>query len=95
MEALETDIRKLKDSIQLLLKKYEQLKKENKLLVIKLQEQQSLVLTGQEKISLLEQRIDAGKMGLEYLEEEDKTRLKERIDHYLADIEKCLALLNS
>lgn len=95
MEELDQYLKKLKDSIQHLLKEYDYLKKENKLLKNKIADQNSFIAVHVEKINHLEQKIDTGKMDLQSLDIEDKTKLKERIDFYLSDIEKCLALLNA
>ena len=95
MEELEAYLKKLKDRIQVLLKEYTHLQKENRLLKNKIEDQKITISACEKKINQLEQKIDTGKLGLQTLGEEDKIKLKERIDYYLSDIEKCLSLLNS
>jgi len=95
MEELDIYLKKLKDSIQVLMKEYDHLQKENKLLKSKIEEQKMIISANEEKRNDLEQKIDTAKLGTQNLAEEDKIKLRERIDYYLSDIEKCLALLNS
>jgi len=93
MDDLYANIKDLQDSVQLLLKNYADVKKENEQV-----KQQNLhvkkELAEREKsIELLQQKFISTQIaGLQ--NSEDKKILKAKIDVYLKDIEKCLSLLN-
>ncbi len=73
---------------QLLIKQNAALQKENNILMASLNKKNDL-------INNLQQQIDVLKLNSSELDEVDKKQLEKRIEIYLADIEKCLALLNA
>lgn len=88
-------IHRIEDKVQQLLKEYdlvkkeaERLQKENAALSLELQSKTAL-------LSTVQQQVDALKLTSTGLEEGSKKELEKRIDIYLKDIDKCLALLNS
>jgi hypothetical protein len=94
MEDLHTIFKDLQLALQTLLKKYNSLKKENEHLkklneeIIKeLSEKNKLINTAEEKMAT--NNIN------ELYGSEEKELLQSKIDIYLKDIEKCLALLNA
>ena len=95
MHAANEQIQRIEDKIQQLLKEYNlarkemlQLQKEND----RLQEQLKLQ---NEEILKLHQKTDALKLYAGGLGSDTKKDLEKRIDTYLKDIDKCLALLYS
>jgi septal ring factor EnvC (AmiA/AmiB activator) len=94
MEA-EKQIQNIHDKVQLMLKKQEQLQKENAKLKTELEASSRQVAILQKQNEALSQKIDAAKLGFQALSAEDKKALNTRIDNYLAEIDKCLAILNA
>jgi chromosome segregation ATPase len=94
MEA-EQQIQNIHDKVQLLLKKQLQLQKENAKLKTELEASSRQLAILQKQNEALSQKIDAAKLGFQALSAEDKKALNIRIDDYLAEIDKCLAMLNT
>jgi regulator of replication initiation timing len=94
MEELYSDLKELQTTLQTLLKKYNNLKKENESLreeiagiMDRLSEKQKLIEVSEEKLA---------STGITAIyNEEEKQLLRSKIDLYLKEIEKCLALLNA
>jgi septal ring factor EnvC (AmiA/AmiB activator) len=94
MEA-EKQIQNIHDKVQLMLKKQQQLQKENAKLTTELNASTRQLAILQKQNEALSQKIDAAKLGFQTLSAEDKKALNIRIDDYLAEIDKCLAMLNT
>jgi chromosome segregation ATPase len=95
MVDLSTQIKSIQEKVQQLLKQQALLQKENQRLK---KEQEKLMLQNEEKQALimtLQQQLDALKLGSGSLNETEKHALGKRIDVYLKEIDKCLALLNT
>ena len=95
MVELDTHIKGIQEKLQLLLKQHQLLQKENEKLK---KELERTVLVSQEKeqaLQALQQQVDVLKLGAEQLAEPEKAALGKRIDSYLKEIDKCLALLNN
>ena len=54
-----------------------------------------LTVEKQELVQTLQQQMDVAKLGSGNLNEAEKNALGKRIDTYLKEIDKCLALLNT
>jgi hypothetical protein len=94
MENLLNDIKELQLSLQTLLKKYITLKKQNDHLK-KINDEINKQLSEKEKlIENSEERLATSNINSFY-NAEDKQLLQSKINIYLKDIEKCLALLNA
>jgi septal ring factor EnvC (AmiA/AmiB activator) len=94
MEA-EKQIQNIHDKVQLLLKKQQQFQKENAKLKAELEASTRQTVILQKQNEMLSQKVDASKLGFQTLSVEDKKALNTRIDNYLTEINKCLALLNT
>ena len=95
MEAINDQILRIEDKVQLLLKEYntaqkeiQRLQKENNRLTEELKAKT-------DQATQLHQKVDALKMNGNNMEESTKKDLEKRINTYLKDIDKCLALLHS
>ncbi len=95
MEGMEEQILRIEDKVQQLLKEYnlaqkevERLQKENSRLTEQLQSQTAAA-------NQLHQKVDAIKISASGLHDNSKKDLEKRINSYLKDIDKCLALLHS
>ncbi|HEY0299039.1 MAG TPA: hypothetical protein VGB84_07455 [Arachidicoccus sp.] len=88
-------LQSLEEKLQQLLQRYEQLKKENQKLKNELTQTQTLLAQTNKKIAQTEQQNDALKIGVQHWSTEEKKQLQSRIDSYLKEIDKCLALLDA
>jgi hypothetical protein len=95
MPEMEDQLKSLQEKLQLLVKRYHALQKEN--LSFKQEiEAQSIALKNKDLlIQQLQEKADVKNIGLDSVHLTDKKKLEQRINAYLNDIEKCLALLNS
>jgi chromosome segregation ATPase len=95
MEEMQDQIQRIENKVQQLLKVYSHAQKE-----IQRLQKENLNLTEQlqsqaEQARQLHQRVDARNFAGSNLEEKAKKDLEKRINTYLKDIDKCLALLHS
>jgi septal ring factor EnvC (AmiA/AmiB activator) len=92
---MEAQIVRIEEKMQQLLKEFNRAQKEVQRLDkenIKLKQQ---LLVKHEQAERLQQKIDALKMNGDKLEAGSKKDMEKRINTYLKDIEKCLALLHN
>ena len=94
MEELYSDLKELQVVLQTLLKKYNNLKKENEFLREEIAGINDQLLEKQKLIDVSEERLATTGITTLYNEGE-KQLLQSKIDLYLKEIEKCLALLNA
>ncbi len=87
---LQTVTQKLKA----LLDKHSALQKENRQLQIEKENQQKQIAFKDDQIQQLKQQNDVLKSGIQHWHPEQKKLFVKRIDTYLKEIEKCLALIN-
>ncbi len=95
MVDLSIHIKSIQDKVQHLLKQQTLLQKENQRLKKELEKLAIQNGEKQEMIVALQQQADALKLGSGTLNETEKNALGKRIDMYLKEIDKCLALLNT
>ena len=95
MVDLALQIKSIQDKLQQLLKQQALLQRENQRLQKELNKE--IVLSNEKDLSLraIRQQMDALKLGSGNLTETEKSALGKRIDGYLKEIDKCLALLNT
>ena len=87
LKNLQTKLQQLLKQNQLLQKQVTSLQKENDGYKTSLEEKK-------ETIAKLQQQADAVKLSTNGLDDKEKQELRKRIDLYLAEIDKCLALIN-
>lgn len=94
MAALESDIKRVNEKLQQLLKQYLLLQKEN----LKLHEELKMLVDtkeqNQQKIELLQVQVSLLKSASAQMSETDKKDFEKRINQYLRDIDKCIAILS-
>ena len=95
MVDLDLQIKSIQDKLQQLLKQQSILQKENQRLKKDLEKVGSQNLEKQAVVQSLQEQMDVAKLGTENLTAEEKKALSKRIDGYLKEIDKCLALLNT
>jgi len=95
MVDLALQIKSIQDKLQQLLKQQVMLQKENQKL--KKDIEKSTLISGEKEQALqaIQQQVDVLKLGSGNLDEAEKNALGKRIDIYLKEIDKCLALLNT
>lgn len=93
--AVEEQIKNLHQKLQLLLKKYQQLQKENTALKKEVEGQRLALKEKDGLVYTLQQKIDVAKLNAGSMDATEKKQLEQRINGYLSEIEKCLVLLNS
>jgi len=91
---LEQKITHIKQKLQLLIKQYQQLQKEN--LQLKNQAEKTVVAIKEKNktIEELQQKLDTKLIQSNQLTKQDKKVLEKRLDGYLKEINTCLSLLN-
>ncbi len=95
MVELDLQIKNIQDKLQQLLKQHQLLQKENGKLKKELEKTQSLNQEKEATLNALKQQVDVLKLGSGNLDANEKNALGKRIDTYLKEIDKCLALLNT
>ena len=91
---MEDSIHQIKAKVQLLIKQFQQFKKENAKLKIQLGESKNKLQLQEEAITSLKNEMDASKLNINQLTKQDKASLEKRIDGYLKEVNTCLTLLN-
>lgn len=86
--------KRVTEKLQELVKKYDQLKKENERLRGELIPAKEREMGFLEQISSLEQKIMILKAGTGKMEETDRKELDKRIHTYLKEIDKCISMLS-
>ena len=86
--------KRVTEKLQELVKKYDQLKKENERLKGELIPAKEREMEFLEQISSLEQKVMILKAGTGKMEETDRKELDKRIHTYLKEIDKCITMLS-
>ncbi|RXK83404.1 hypothetical protein [Filimonas effusa] len=92
---LDTQIQNLQEKLQLLLKSYQALQKENMQLKRDLALHQAALENKNFRLNQLEQQVDVLQVNAKTQTAEERKALEQRVDQYLKEIDKCLALLNA
>ena len=92
---VDTQLKNIHDKLQLLLKQYRLVQKENSQLKKELEKQKLTDIKKSEQVQSLQQKLDAVQVSMSSWGEADKKLMEKRIDTYLKEIEKCLSLLNA
>ena len=95
MVDLDLQIKSIQYKLQQLLKQQSVLQRENQRLKKELDKTTGLLEEKQSLMQSLQQQMDVVKLGSGNLNEAEKNALGKRIDIYLKEIDKCLALLNT
>lgn len=82
------------DKLQLLIREYRKVQKENVQLREQLQKAHAKQATQAEKIDELQQQISILKSAAGELSEKDKKEFERRLNQYIKDVEKCIAVLS-
>lgn len=94
MSILSDNLVQLQHKLTQVLKQYVQLQRENTKLRKELLKKDKLVKDKEELLLNLQQKVDALRISKDGFSTEEKKQLEKRIDGYVAEIDKCLSLLN-
>lgn len=93
MSQTEQHLKRIQDKLQQLLKQYTVLQKENSLLKEELEKNKDQSLQHQQSVIHLKQQVDVLKLNAGEMNETDKKDIEKRINSYLKEIDRCIALL--
>ncbi len=94
MNNLETNIKLVNDKLQLLLKTYVSLKKENDLLKSQIKSYQQKEEDYKSSLYELDQKVNILKAASGEMSETDRKEFEKRINLYIKEIDKCIGLLS-
>lgn len=95
MSDLDLQIRSIQEKLQQLLKQQALLQKENGRLKKELDKARQAAADSVAQVHALQQQVDAARLGSGQMNETERAALDKRIDVYLKEIDKCLAMLNT
>ena len=93
MSQTEQHLKRIQDKLQQLLKQYASLQKENGLLKEELEKSKEQSLQHQQSVIHLKQQVDVLKLNAGEMKDADKKEIEKRINSYLKEIDRCIALL--
>lgn len=93
MSRLNEDISRINEKLQLLLKNYHALQKENDRLKHDLEQKKAVEKEMSEKAAWLQQQVEIAKVSSGQAGQEIKSDLEKRINTYIREIDQCIALL--
>ncbi|MGN6615872.1 MAG: hypothetical protein ACTHJ5_01735 [Ilyomonas sp.] len=88
-------LQNIQQKLQHVLRQYQHLQKENDQLKAELKNKELLLIEKNKQLAELQQKADVLKLGVKEWSGQEKKDIEKRIDEYLKEIEKCLALLNA
>jgi Ser-tRNA(Ala) deacylase AlaX len=94
MSAAEDQLKRIQEKIQQLLKQHAALQKENGQLRVELDNSREQVSMQQKNVEHLKQQLDILKLTAGEMSEADKKEFEKRINSYLKEIDRCIALLS-
>lgn len=93
MNTTEQQLRRIQDKLQQLLKAHAALQKENRRLKEDLSNATAKITGNQQQVEELKQQVSVLKVNAGSMNEADKKELEKRINGYLKEIDRCIALL--
>jgi phage tail tube protein FII len=94
MSDVEKQLKRIQDKLQQVLKDYAALQKENLRLKEELDKNRTQSFTNQQNIEELKQQVEVLKITSGDWEEGDKKEFEKRINSYIKEIDRCIALLS-
>ncbi len=93
MNTTEQHLKRIQDKLQQLLKQHTALQKENVQLKEVLNKSKEEAKVQQQHIDTLKQKVDILKLNAGEMSEADKKEFEKKINTYLKEIDRCIALL--
>jgi len=94
MSEVENQLKRIQDKLQQVLKDYAALQKENLRLKEELDKNRTQSFAHQQNIEDLKQQVEVLKITSGDWEEGDKKEFEKRINSYIKEIDRCIALLS-
>lgn len=94
MKELDAHIKRIQEKLQRLVKKYHDLQKENNQLKKEVERSSQQSAQHLRTIELLKQQVEVLKISSGNWDENDRKEFEKRINHYIKEIDKCIALLS-
>ena len=94
MSDLEKNIKRINDKLQLLLKNYPQLHKDNQPQSLLIEELTKTKEKGDQQIKALQEQVSILKAATGQMNETDKKEIKKHINQYIKEIDKCIGILS-
>ena len=94
MNELEIPIKNIEQKLREVTKRYSALKKENLRLQAEAQKLNDTIAGKEQELQQLRHQTDLLKSGIQSWQPEQKKLFVKRIDTYLKEVDKCIALLN-
>ncbi|MBC7904016.1 MAG: hypothetical protein H7Y27_11360 [Gemmatimonadaceae bacterium] len=93
MSDVQEHIKRINEKLQILLKQYQLQLKENEKLKKQLNDVREMDSEKTRQLEELEQKVSILKTATNNLNEEDKKELERRINQYVKEIDRCIAML--
>ena len=94
MSTTEQHLKRIQDKVQQLLKQYASLQKENRKLADELTKAREKIAGQQKNTDELKQQVSILKVSAGDMSEADKKEFEKRLNVYLKEIDKCIAMLS-
>ena len=94
MSTTEQHLKRIQEKLQILLKQYAALQKENSRLIEELKNANQKTSVQQKNVEELKQQVSVLKLNTGEMSEADKKEFEKRINTYLKEIDRCIALLS-
>ena len=94
MTTLSENIKRINDKLQQLLKKYQQLQKENSRQSELISQMKEAKEKGNQQITALQEKISILKAASGKMNETDKKAFEKNINQYIREIDKCIGILS-
>jgi hypothetical protein len=94
MGNLDSNIKRINNKLQQLLKNYQLLQKDNKQQAVLIKELQESKLKDKEQIMVLQEKVTILKAAAGKMNEADKKAFEKNISQYIREIDKCIGILS-
>jgi hypothetical protein len=94
MPDLDVHIKRIQEKLEQLLRQHNDLQKENNVLKKEVERASRQASVNQQTIETLKQQVEVLKISSGNWDENDKKEFEKRINHYIKEIDKCIALLS-
>jgi len=94
MSEVDVHIKRIQEKLQQLIKQHHELQKENTQLKKDLERSAKHSSHHQQTIETLKQQVEVLKISSGNWDERDKKEFEKRINHYIKEIDKCIALFS-
>jgi septal ring factor EnvC (AmiA/AmiB activator) len=91
----EQHLKRIQDKLQQLLKQHTYLQKENQLLKEQLNSSRQQLADYEKNIDDLKQKVEILQLSNGEMHETDRKQFEKRINHYVKEIDRCIAMLSA